>query len=295
MKWLFAILVALNIIVFGAVVGIHVSKKTSEAGGKETVAVEGTQELKVPNTVLVQTKDDTPPAWVKSGNKADTKEPAAVALRASEEKTAVQKEAEEKARLEHEKKLKVEKLKKEAEEKARKANEAGLADRGVAPNAVQNTQGEHCNRFASVTMPEDDYHRIKGLLVQWPHAATRRVEQREAASNEKRNVKYAVWLPAQGDTQALLDELSAKGFNGSSGSGGVVAGAFTDPNAAQALFSRLQGAGFSVQIREQGGNASGGASVAKMQVLFSSLSESDMQAVQNVVGKYGKLQRGNCK
>lgn len=296
MKWLFAVLVALNVIVFGAVVNIHISKKTGGDSGKELV-VEGSHELKVPESALVQKREDTPPSWIKTGDKADAKEPAVDETHVPKEKTTEQKAAEEKARLEREKKLLTEKLKKEAVEKARRElaqNQTSEAEKNPfapPPAAPQNTR---CSRTATVTIPEDDYHRIKGLLVQWPHAATRKVEQREGGG-DKRNVKYTVTVSGQGDAQSVLDEVTSKGFNGSIGGGGVVVGIYSDRQSAQATLSRLQNAGFNAQIREQSSGGSSSMSIAKMQIYFSGLSDADIQGVQSVVGKYGNLQRGTCK
>ncbi|OSI12221.1 hypothetical protein [Neisseria canis] len=296
MKWLFAVLVALNVIVFGAVVNIHISKKTGGDSGKELVA-EGSHELKVPESALVQKREETPPSWIKTGDKADAKEPAVDETHVPKEKTAEQKAAEEKARLEREKKLLTEKLKKEAAEKARRelaqnqTSEAEKSPFAPPPAAPQNTR---CSRTATVTIPEDDYHRIKGLLVQWPHAATRKVEQRDGGG-DKRNVKYTVTVSGQGDAQSVLDEVTSKGFNGSIGGGGVVVGIYSDRQSAQATLSRLQNAGFNAQIREQSSGGSSSMSIAKMQIYFSGLSDADIQGVQSVVGKYGNLQRGTCK
>lgn len=296
MKWLFAVLVALNVIVFGAVVNIHISKKTGGDSGKELVA-EGSHELKVPESALVQKREETPPSWIKTGDKVDAKEPAVDETHVPKEKTAEQKAAEEKARLEREKKLLTEKLKKEAAEKARRelaqnqTSEAEKSPFAPPPAAPQNTR---CSRTATVTIPEDDYHRIKGLLVQWPHAATRKVEQRDGGG-DKRNVKYTVTVSGQGDAQSVLDEVTSKGFNGSIGGGGVVVGIYSDRQSAQATLSRLQNAGFNAQIREQSSGGSSSMSIAKMQIYFSGLSDADIQGVQSVVGKYGNLQRGTCK
>lgn len=285
MKWLFAVLVALNVIVFGTVMGIHVGRKSEAGKGAVTQAA---HELSVPAGALAAKRAEAPPAWIKSGDNAEAKEPTVDDTHIPQEKTEAEKA--EKERLAREKKQREEKLKKAAEEKARKAREAsGLAEDGsaAAPSAAQYVR---CTRTASVTVPEDDYHRIKGLLVQWPHAASRRVEQREGA--EGAGVRYAVSV--QGDAAELLGRMSEKGFGGTVGSGGILAGTFDNRSSAQALLSRLEGAGFNAQIREQASGGSG-MSVAKMQVFFTGLSEADIQSVQNVVGKYGKLRRGNCR
>lgn len=288
MKWLFAVLVALNVIIFGAVVGIQVSKKAG--GDQEAQAVsERAHELSLPASALMK-KDGAPPERVKSSDAA-VKEPAVDETLAPKEKTEEERAAEEKARLEREKKKREEKLKKDAEAKARKAKEqeGTVAD---ADASGQDGQSARCARTASVTMPEDDYHRIKGLLVQWPHAASRRVEQRESAGSG-RNVRYTV--SAQGDAAVLLEQMAEKGFSGTADGSGITVGTFSDRKAAQAMLSRLEGAGFNARIREQETVDSGGMSVAKMQIFFTRLSDGDIQSVQNVVGKYGKLQRGNCR
>lgn len=117
--------------------------------------------------------------------------------------------------------MQAEKLKKEREAQAKK-NQVSAQD--YVP-AQQSSNQASCNRSASVTLPEDDYHRIKGLLGQWPHAASRTVERREG--NAKKTVKYSVAVPIQVDAQAQLSELSAKGFSGTLSGGSIVVGSIT--------------------------------------------------------------------
>lgn len=231
MKWLFAVLVALNVIVFGAVVSIQISRKTERAEGGKAPVAEASKELSVPAAAVAQKKDEAPPAWIKTGDNASAPEPTVDETHIPTEKTAEQKLEEEKARLEREKKQLAERLKKEAEQKAKKTREqaeGGALFEPDAPvaksNGRENREGA-CTRSVSVAIPEDDYHRIKGLLAQWPHAASRRVEQRDS--------------------------------------------------------------------KEQNGD--GSASIAKMQIFFSGLSDADIRSVQGVVGRYGRLQRGSCR
>ena len=62
-----------------------------------------------------------------------------------------------------------------------------------------------CTSSATVVMDEDDYHRIKGLLGKWPHAASRSIEKRNGASGGEASSKtFRVVLPADGDTSARL-------------------------------------------------------------------------------------------
>ena len=55
-------------------------------------------------------------------------------------------------------------------EKIKSASEPSLVKMNVAPSS--------CADDATITINEDDYYRIKGLIDHWPHAAIRCVEQK---------------------------------------------------------------------------------------------------------------------
>ena len=153
-------------------------------------------------------------------------------------------------------------------------------------------QGNRCVTTANVSLPEDDYHRIKGLLNRWPHAASRTVERKEAVRSK---TSYAVWTPIQIDAGSQMQALQSKGFNTVLMEGGISIGIRSDRAQAQALLNRLQGAGFTGQLREVNSGSSGGQSVAKMQITFMTVNDADVKAIQNIVGSYGRLSRNKCR
>ena len=96
---------------------------------------------------------------------------------------------------------------------------------------------------ASVTLDEDDYHRIKGLLTRWPHAASRTVEKR-GASKDHAAKTFRVVLPADSEAMNRLEALGNKGFNGTLYNGEISLGVMKSRSSAQVLISRLSAAGF---------------------------------------------------
>ena len=157
MKWLFAFLVALNIIVFAGMVAGRVAERQKEALAPAVPMASGTQELGLPSSVQrpsVAAGAASAPGWVHG---ADEMPASAV---------AVVDEAAERAREQENK----EKERKAREEKARREQLAQEKAQQDAPS-----QSAQCRPTASITLDEDDYHRIKGLLAQWPYAATRTV------------------------------------------------------------------------------------------------------------------------
>lgn len=303
MKWLFAILVALNIVVFGITLDHSLNgKERAASAGTEAPVADGVHEL--PTAVASAKGAGDVSGWIKAGDNASAVEPKVDETFIPKAPTTEQQLAVEKERLEREKKLLADKQKKEREAKLAKSAEAaqlaaGGADSAALPESAAQKSGTAgvkgaCTRAASVTMLEDDYHRIKGLLSQWPHAANRIVEKREGGGAKKAS-KYMVVSPIQTDAQAQMSEMSAKGFNGTLSGGGVLVGVYNDRAAAAAMLGKLQSAGFGGQIREQGGGADESLSVSKMQVFFNGVDEGGLQSIQSIVGRYGRLQRGNCK
>ena len=192
MKWLFAALVALNIIVFGGMI----THRLNNAKSPNTAPVEGgAHELAQPESLRPQQApapaDNAQPDWLQTDEtQADLPEPESEEAIAERKK----KEEEEQARREKEKK--------EREEKARREKEKAAAE-NTNPNAAANenpaaqnaSAARQCMSNASVTLDEDDYHRIKGLLTRWPHAASRTVEKR-GASKDHAAKTFRVVLPA---------------------------------------------------------------------------------------------------
>ncbi len=300
MKWLFFALVALNFIVFGGTT-LHKIAAEQEA---EMIA-----RRKAAGEKLAQTSASLAEPMVKpKGGIRPSESPASapasgdwlhdnggaqdVFIEPTDTEEDVAKRISERERWQEENKRRL--AREEADRRNRQNR--GFADSGGSYGGEQSAPsaagGRQCTATANVTMPEDDYHRIKGLLAKWPHAANRTVERREAP---KSKTTYAVWTPIQIDAGSQMQALQEKGFNTVLMEGGISVGIRADRAQAQALLSRLQGAGFSGQLREINSAGSGGQSVAKMQVTFMTVNEADAKAIQNIVGSYGRLSRNKCR
>ena len=283
MKWLFAALVALNIIVFGGMI----THRLNNAKSPNTAApVEGgAHELAQPESLRPQQApapaDNAQPDWLQTDEtQADLPEPE------SEEAIA-------------------ERKKKEEEEQARREKEKAAAE-NTNPNAAANENpaaknaaaARQCTSNASVTLDEDDYHRIKGLLTRWPHAASRTVEKRGAAKDQAAKT-FRVLLPADSEAMNRLEALGNKGFNGTLHNGEISLGVMKSRSSAQVLISRLSAAGFGgariVEQDDKGNAADSTLSVSRMTVIFMSVDEKDAQEIRNIVGRYGNLNMKICK
>ena len=282
MKWLFAALVALNIIVFGGMI----THRLNNAKSPNTAPVEGgAHELAQPESLRPQQApapaDNAQPDWLQTDEtQADLPEPE------SEEAIA-------------------ERKKKEEEEQARREKEKAAAE-NTNPNAAANENpaaknaaaARQCTSNASVTLDEDDYHRIKGLLTRWPHAASRTVEKR-GASKDHAAKTFRVVLPADSEAMNRLEALGNKGFNGTLHNGEISLGVMKSRSSAQVLISRLSAAGFGgariVEQDDKGNAADSTLSVSRMTVIFMSVDEKDAQEIRNIVGRYGSLNMKTCK
>lgn len=310
MKWLFALLVALNLIVFGGMVAYRMTVKQNQTVVQASAPLEGgTHELARPESLTPKSTTpasapDSVPEWVaqSESNAAvaerkteKTEESQAVERRVeNEQDKKVREEQEAKAKeKEKEKKEREEKLKREKERKEKAAENQNTASEEGKPAQQQ------CST-ATVVIDEDDYHRIKGLLGRWPHAATRSVEKRTPKkSAQKPSKNYRVLISTGGDAVAQLENLNAKGFSGTLHNGEISVGVTHSRSAAQIIISRLSSAnigGARIVEDEEGGGASDGAlSVARMHITFMSVDGRMAQDINNVVGRYGKLNVKNCK
>jgi hypothetical protein len=300
MKWLFFALLALNIAIFGGMT----LPKVMEKQEAEMMA-----KRKEASARMARDSADLPQPMVKPSDAGASETPASAVASApsgnwltdnggaadvyieptdTEEDTAKQI-----ARLQDERNRRQIQAKEEAMRRSKYAqgnNNQGNFER--QPVVTETGQGNRCVTTASVSLPEDDYHRIKGLLNRWPHAASRTVERKEAARSK---TSYAVWTPIQIDAGSQMQALQSKGFNTVLMEGGISIGIRSDKAQAQALLNRLQGAGFTGQLREVNSGSSGGQSVAKMQITFMTVNDADVKAIQNIVGSYGRLSRNKCR
>lgn len=267
MKWVFAILVALNLIVFSAMVAVKVTGKNTQSRESAAQVSESSGNRSVAGMFDMQdetaNRNQEDLAWVQENQVNIPQHVPASAVAEKKPKAAAPKNTD--------------------KEKA-----ANTADTGINDNA--GFQRSCTTTTASITMPEDDYHRIKGMLNKWPHAASRMVGKR---STPAANATYSVWLPSGNDVSAQMQALAAKGFTPVLADGGISVGTSTSSMGAQNLLNRLRNAGFSGLIRESGGG--GSLSESKMQVVFMTVNEQDTRAIQDIVGRYGTLRVNKCR
>ena len=303
MKWLFFALLVLNIAIFGGMTLPKVMEKQEAemmAKRKEASARMARDSADLPQP-MVKPSDagasETPVSAVASASSApsgnwltDNGGAADVYIEPTDTEEDTAKQI---ARLQDERNRRQIQAKEEAMRRSKYAqgnnNQSNFERQPVITEAGQ---GNRCVTTASVSLPEDDYHRIKGLLNRWPHAASRTVERKEAARSK---TSYAVWTPIQIDAGSQMQALQSKGFNTVLMEGGISIGIRSDKAQAQALLNRLQGAGFTGQLREVNSGSSGGQSVAKMQITFMTVNDADVKAIQNIVGSYGRLSRNKCR
>lgn len=303
MKWLFFALLALNIAIFGGMTLPKVMEKQEAemmAKRKEASARMARDSADLPQP-MVKPSDagasETPVSAVASASSApsgnwltDNGGAADVYIEPTDTEEDTAKQI---ARLQDERNRRQIQAKEEAMRRSKYAqgnnNQSNFERQPVITEAGQ---GNRCVTTANVSLPEDDYHRIKGLLNRWPHAASRTVERKEAARSK---TSYAVWTPIQIDAGSQMQALQSKGFNTVLMEGGISIGIRSDRAQAQALLNRLQGAGFTGQLREVNSGSSGGQSVAKMQITFMTVNDADVKAIQNIVGSYGRLSRNKCR
>lgn len=300
MKWLFFALLALNIAIFGGMTLPKVMEKQEAemmAKRKEATArmardsADLPQPMVKPSDAGASEASASAVASVPLGNWLTDNGGAAdvyIEPTDTEEDTAKQI-----ARLQDERNRRQIQAKEEAMRRNKYAqgnnNQGNFERQSVVTEAGQ---GNRCVTTANVSLPEDDYHRIKGLLNRWPHAASRTVERKEVVRSK---TSYAVWTPIQIDAGSQMQALQSKGFNTVLMEGGISIGIRSDKAQAQALLNRLQGAGFTGQLREVNSGSSGGQSVAKMQITFMTVNDADIKAIQNIVGSYGRLSRNKCR
>ncbi|HHK5577355.1 TPA: SPOR domain-containing protein [Neisseria cinerea] len=288
MKWLFILLVAINIAVFGGTVGY---KLTLKQAGRIPEAQNAANNLQVqpvaPTMPVVRNIPASDPA-VRTASESDT----GALLKQGD---ILSEEQAEQLRLKKEAEQKKLKEKKQREEKARREK---LAAEKAQAERENNAADTSCAAQASLTMDEDDYHRIKGLLGKWSHVASRSVEKRTAKAKPA-DKTYRVVLPVSADAENQAAELSAKGFNPIPFDGALSLGVGNSRENAQALQNRLAGAGFGgAHIVERAAETSrqdDSLSVSRMTVLFTGVNAADADEIRKITSPYGKLSLKSCK
>ncbi len=252
MKWLFAILVMLNIIVFANVV----TKKMQQAdAGKEVVMVK--------ETPTTDSKDETVD-WTIEDNGGIT-EASTIETKAVTHKKVV----------------------KETEKTDKKTAKETEDDRKEARRLASCT--------ASVTLPEDAYHRLKGMLNRWPNAANKVVGKNENADAMGR--QYHVVFASNGDANEAAMEAISKGFKAQSTGNIVTLGIFKERSHAEQLQNRARSAGYPQANVVERSAGSGGQNLTsvKYQVLFLQVDDAAAKDIAQIVQPYSKLARGECK
>lgn len=288
MKWLFILLVAINIAVFGGTVGYKLTLKQAGKIPEAQNAANNLQVQPVAPTMPVVRNIPASGSAVQAASESDT----GVLLGASDILTEEQAEQ---LRLKKEAEQKKLKEKKQREEKARREKLAAEKAQAERENGAADAL---CAAQASLTMDEDDYHRIKGLLGKWSHVASRSVEKRTAKAKPA-DKTYRVVLPVSADAENQAAELSAKGFNPIPFDGALSLGVGNSRENAQALQNRLAGAGFGgAHIVERAAETSrqdDSLSVSRMTVLFTGVNAADADEIRKITSLYGKLSLKSCK
>lgn len=288
MKWLFILLVAINIAVFGGTVGYKLTLKQADRIPEAQNAANNLQVQPVAPTMPVVRNIPVSDPAVRTASESDT----GALLKQGD---ILSEEQAEQLRLKKEAEQKKLKEKKQREEKARREK---LAAEKAQAERENNAADTSCAAQASLTMDEDDYHRIKGLLGKWSHVASRSVEKRTAKAKPA-DKTYRVVLPVSADAENQAAELSAKGFNPIPFDGALSLGVGNSRENAQALQNRLAGAGFGgahiVERAAETGRQDDSLSVSRMTVLFTGVNAADADEIRKITSPYGKLNLKSCK
>lgn len=263
MKWLFAILVVLNIVVFGSMVAGKLARdqvKNATDQTSMTTTMPLTEPLASPNISVESASGSRSVPEVKEATK-----PARIA------------------------------------QASQPADNNKDNDKSKNDNVLNAAPSRTCT--ATVSLPEDDFHRIKGLFNQWPYTTSRFVEKLNTPPRAARQspTRYAVTLPNTNDSD-LRTRLQSQGFDYGIVQGQVSLGVFNHRGDAESLLARAKMHGFSDAAvtnlnnndRDDADNSA--TSVAKIRVVFTGMNKAAIQDVNNVVGRYGQLQQnGVCQ
>lgn len=168
MKWLFATLLGLNLIVFAGMIAGKMWKESKP----EPVATNNP----APTQIVIHTNDLNGAAANAASNVAGVKVQTAPPVKPAQTKTEPPKVAVAPA------------------PKAEKRNTEAVS--------TAQPQANYKNCSARVSMPEDDYHRIKGLLGKYPHAASRQVVESSAEDGAQSTSRMNVLFMSVSDQDA---------------------------------------------------------------------------------------------
>ena len=154
MKWIFATLVALNLIVFAGFVG----NKIMNPKKPQPQVVQAPQQPQAPQQIIINTGNGTPTTVSTNGTVTTNGVPAGSAIGKIVGRTANT-------------------VRPQRNANANSAGGSQAAARAAAAQSAAEPRAKYRACSARVSIPEDDYHRIKGLLGKFPHAASRQVVQ----------------------------------------------------------------------------------------------------------------------
>ncbi len=149
---------------------------------------------------------------------------------------------------------------------------------------------------ASVELPEEVYHRIKGLLNQFPNAATRKVVPNENAGQSV-PAPSSYWVIANGSARdgAFVAALRARGLNPQLVNGSIVLGRFNNSAAAEHIRSNLAATGLSTRVEERASAQRAPLSAVRYRVAFQKLNEDQSEQVRSIVSPYATLRVNKCR
>ena len=173
MKWLFATLVALNLIVFAGMIASKMLKQHMPVA-----ATQPTQPTIIINGNDLVTK--------KSSASEPTTPPVAAASTATTNTTTTGNNKHDSRNNNNARDDK--RIRNETRNNDNRHTVVTNAD--IAKNMGGTSQAKYRECSARVSMPEDDYHRIKGLLGRYPHAASRQVVDNGGESAARMNVVF---------------------------------------------------------------------------------------------------------
>ncbi len=193
MKWIFATLVALNLIVFAGFVGNKIMNPKKQ---QPQVVQVPQQQPQAPQQIIINTGNGTPTTVSTNGTVTTNGVPAGSAIGKIVGKTANT----------------VRPHRNVNPSNAGAAPAAG--SRAAAQSAVAEPRAKYRACSARVSIPEDDYHRIKGLLGKFPHAASRQVVQGggegDSQTSARMNIMFmSVSNDEAGELQSIVGRYGA--------------------------------------------------------------------------------------
>lgn len=191
MKWIFATLVALNLIVFAGFVG----NKIMNPKKPQPQVVQAPQQPQAPQQIIINTGNGTPTTVSTNGTVTTNGVPAGSAIGKIVGRTANT-------------------VRPQRNANANSAGGSQAAARAAAAQSAAEPRAKYRACSARVNIPEDDYHRIKGLLGKFPHAASRQVVQGggegDSQTSARMNIMFmSVSNEEAGELQSIVGRYGA--------------------------------------------------------------------------------------